>query len=161
MKGLFMSQRQAVAMTQPEIDDFLAGRHVMNLATIGPTGRPHLVGMWYGWAPDGRIAFHTYSRSQKVKNLGRNSALTALVEDGTSYNELRGVQLVCDAEVTDDRDIVHAIAESTYERYNAATDGPLTDEIRPLLHAYMAKRVGVLLTVVDTASWNHAKLANG
>ncbi|MEM9514724.1 MAG: pyridoxamine 5'-phosphate oxidase family protein [Actinomycetota bacterium] len=148
-------------MTDAEIDDFLAGRRVMNTATIGPTGRPHLVAMWYGWAPDGRLAFHTYARSQKIQNLRRNPALTALVEDGEAYNELRGVQLACDAEITDDRETVNAIAESTYERYNAASDGPLTDDTRPFLHAYVAKRVGVLLDVVETASWSHAKLPAG
>ena len=63
-----------------------------------------------------------------------------------------------DAEIVDDRDIVHAVAESTYERYTAEQSGPLNDDTRPFLHAYVAKRVAVLLDVVDTASWDHAKL---
>ena len=153
-----MSKRASIAMNDQEVADFLAGRHVMNMATIGPTGRPHLVGMWYGWAPDGRLACHTYPRSQKIKNLERNPALTALVEDGAVYDELRGVQLMCDAEIVDDRDIVHAVAESTYERYTAEQSGPRNDDTRPFLHAYVAKRVAVLLDVVDTASWDPAKL---
>lgn len=145
-------------MSVNEIDSFLAGRRVMNLASLGPDGRPHLVAMWYGFTSSGQIGFATYGRSQKIRNLERNPALTALVEDGERYDELRGVQLVCDTILTSERDVVHEIGESLYERYHAEHDGPLTDEIRPFVHAHMAKRTAVLLDVVDTASWNHAKL---
>lgn len=156
-----MADRSAVRMTDEEVDLFLTGRRVMNLATVRPDGRPHLVAMWYGWAPDGRLALATYSRSQKVLNLRRQPLLTALVEDGERYTELRGVQLVCDVTLSDDRDVVNAIGESLYERYHAEHDGPLTDEIRPFVHAGMAKRTGVLLDVVEIATWDHAKLGGG
>lgn len=153
-----MSQREEAQMSDDEISAFLAGRRVMNLATIGATGRPHLVAMWYGYTSSGQIGFATYSQSQKIMNLRRNAVLTALVEDGEHYGELRGVQLACDATLTDDRRIVNEIGESLYERYQAAEAGPLTDEIRPFVHAHMAKRTAVLLDVVDTASWDHSKL---
>lgn len=156
-----MSPRHAVRMTATEVDEFLSGRRVMNIATINPDGRPHLVAMWYGWAPDGRLAFTTYSRSQKVKNLERTPVLTALVEDGDQYDELRGVQLRCDATLSDDRDVVNRVGESIYERYRAGVDGPLTNDIRPLIHAAMRKRIAIVLDVVDTASWDHAKLSPG
>jgi PPOX class probable F420-dependent enzyme len=153
-----MSQRKTIQMTAIEVNCFLADPRVMSLATTGPNGRPHLVAMWYAWAPDGRLAFTTYSTSQKIKNLERNSALTALVEDGEQYDQLRGVQLLCDATLVDDRDIVHAVGESIYQRYRAATDGELTDAVRSLIHAGMRKRTAVLLDVVESTSWDHAKL---
>ena len=34
-----MSKRASIAMNDQEVADFLAGRHVMNMATIGPTGQ--------------------------------------------------------------------------------------------------------------------------
>lgn len=153
-----MSRRAEIQMTEEEIDAFLAGRRVMNLATVGRDDRPHLVAMWYGWAPDGRLAFSTYRSSQKVKNLERRPILTALVEDGERYEELRGVQLACDVELTTDTEVLHPLAESVYERYHAAEHGALTDEIRPFVHGGMAKRTAVLLDVVETSSWDHAKL---
>jgi PPOX class probable F420-dependent enzyme len=153
-----MSRRAATRMTDHEVETFLAGRRVANIATIGADGRPHVVAMWYGWAPDGRIAFATYTSSQKVVNLRRRAVLTALVEDGERYEELRGVQLKCDSELSEDRDTVNAVGESLYERYHAEASGPLTDEIRPFVHAGMMKRTAVLLDVVDIASWDHAKL---
>lgn len=153
-----MSQRTRVRMSDDEISTFLSGRRVMNLATIGPGGRPHLVAMWYGYTSSGQIGFATYSQSQKIKNLQRNGSLTALVEDGEHYGELRGVQLLCDTTLSDDRHIVNELGESLYERYQAEDAGALTDEIRPFVHAHMAKRTAVLLDVVDTASWDHSKL---
>jgi PPOX class probable F420-dependent enzyme len=156
-----MQQREAVRMTAAEVDDFLRARRVMNVATIGADHRPHLVAMWYGWSPDGLLAFATYRRSQKIRNLQRSPVLTALVEDGEQYAELRGVQLVCDVTLTDDSHVVNAIGESLYNRYHAEREGPLTDELRPLVHAGMAKRTAVLLDVIDTTTWDHSKLRSG
>jgi Pyridoxamine 5'-phosphate oxidase len=42
------TQRASIAMGRDEVDQFLRGRHTMALATTGPSGRPHVVAMWYG-----------------------------------------------------------------------------------------------------------------
>lgn len=152
-----MSRREQIRMTDEEVEAFLAGRRVMSIASIGADGRPHLVAMWYGLV-DGRPAFTTYGRSQKVVNLRRDPRLTGLVEDGETYDELRGVELVGHVEVVEDLDVVHAVGESVYERYWAEQSGPLTDETRPLLHATLRKRVALVLHVERTVSWDHRKL---
>lgn len=154
-----MSQRERIRMTDEEIDEFLDAPRVMNVATIGSDDRPHLVAMWYSTAPDGRLAFTTYRSSQKIANLRRRPVLTAMVEDGERYEELRGVQLKCDVELSDDPDVLNALGEASYTRYHAPISGPLTDDMKPFIHAGMVKRTAVLLDVVETASWNHAKLA--
>ena len=58
--------------------------------------------MWYGFTPDGRLGFETFAKSQKIQNLRRDPRITALVEDGDVYEQLRGVELVGTAEVTED-----------------------------------------------------------
>src|SRR5919205_168015 len=98
-------------MTSEEVDAFLAGRRTMNVATIGPTGHPHLVAMWYGFV-DGRPAFWTFGRSQKMRNLRRDPKLTALVEDGATYAELRAVELVGTRRIVEDPRLVVAIGTS-------------------------------------------------
>ncbi len=47
------------------------------MATIGPTGTPHVMGMWYG-VIDGQIWFETTIKSQKVQNLRRDDRLTCM-----------------------------------------------------------------------------------
>ena len=60
---------------------YLDEQRVLNVATIGPTGHPHLVAMWYAMV-DGRPAFWTFGKSQKVVNLRRDPKITGLVESG-------------------------------------------------------------------------------
>ncbi len=59
------SRRDQITMTPDEVAAFLAERQTMNVATIGPTGHPHVVAMWYGFL-DGRPAFWTFAKSQKI-----------------------------------------------------------------------------------------------
>jgi len=150
------SRRDQIKMTPDEVGAFLAGRRTMNVATLGPTGHPHLVAMWYGFL-DGAPAFWTFAKSQKILNLRRDPRISALVEDGDTYNELRGVELVGTGEIVADHDALMALGTSVAERYN----GPVTDEVRPFIEAQAAKRLGVVLRVEQVVSWDHTKLAGG
>jgi PPOX class probable F420-dependent enzyme len=145
-------------MTPAEVDEFLAGRHVMNVATIGRDGRPHLVAMWYGFL-DGKPAFWTFAKAQKVVNLRRDPRLTCLVEDGDVYEELRGVELVATGTIVEDYDAVLEIGKSVGLRYT----GPvaLSEAALPFLEAQARKRVGVVLHVERVVSWDHRKLGGG
>ena len=64
-------RRDLIRMTPEEIDEFLHGRRMMNIATHNHDGTIHLVAMWYGFTPDGRPAFETFAKSQKIQNLRR------------------------------------------------------------------------------------------
>lgn len=149
-----MSRRDAIRMTDEEVDAFLAERHTMNVATLGPDGRPHLVAMWYGFFEDGAPGFWTYGRSQKIVNLRRDPRITCLVEAGETYDQLRGVELVADGVVVEDREEVLQLGASVVDRYS----GPYTPEGRPTLEKAGAKRVAVRLEVRDVVSWDHRKL---
>jgi PPOX class probable F420-dependent enzyme len=152
------SRRSQVAMSPDEVETFLREPNVINLATVRADGRPHLVAMWYGFAPDGRLGVVTYRTSQKVRNLERSPFVTGLVEAGDTYQELRGVQLISDATVSDDPDLVVAIGRSVTERHDPdALTG--ANETEAALRRRMAKRVAVVLDVVETISWDHRKLA--
>jgi nitroimidazol reductase NimA-like FMN-containing flavoprotein (pyridoxamine 5'-phosphate oxidase superfamily) len=97
------SRRDQIKMSPAEVDEFLAGRRTMNVATNGPSGYPHVVAMWYGFV-DRKPAFWTFGRSQKIVNLRRDDRLSALIEDGDTYEMLRGVELVGRGRIVDDRD---------------------------------------------------------
>ncbi len=148
-----MSRRDLIRMTPEEVEAFLAGRHTMNLATIGPDGFPHLVAMWYGFV-DGKPAVWTYGKSQKVRNLERDPRITALVETGDTYDQLQGVELVGHATLADDRDTVMAVGRSVWERYT----GQWSDDAAGAVAAMGAKRVAIIIDVAKTVSWDHRKL---
>ena len=148
-----MSRRDQIRMSAEEIDEFLSGRHTMNVASFNHDGTIHLVAMWYA-VLDGDPVFWTYGRSQKIKNLERDPRITVLVESGEEYAELRGVELVGRAEVLREKADVLAIGEAVYERYF----GPVTDETRPYVELTGAKRFGVRIEVERVVSWDHSKL---
>jgi PPOX class probable F420-dependent enzyme len=148
-----VNQRGLIKMTAEEVDEFLRGRHSMTMSTISPDGRIHSVAMWYGFL-EGAIAFETKAKSQKVQNLRRDPRLTCLVEDGESYDQLRGVSLVGRGEIIDDPDRMWELGVSVFERYNA----PYTEEMKPFVEVMLNKRVVVKLHVDKTVTWDHRKL---
>lgn len=148
-----MSRRDQIRMTDDEVAAYLDGRHTMNIATYNHDGSIHLVAMWY--AMDGtNPVFWTYNKAQKIKNIERDPRITCLVETGDVYEELKGVELVGRAELITERDRFMAIGEMIVDRYQ----GPMTDEMRPFVHAAGEKRFAVRVHVERTVSWDHSKL---
>ena len=116
-----MSRRNQIQLTDAEVDAYLhEPGHTLNVASFGPDGGIHLVAMWYGFV-EGRIAFHTYGKSQKMQNFRRDPRFTALVETGSRYEELKGVELVGTVELIDDLDWKLALVASSGERYPSST----------------------------------------
>lgn len=148
-----MKRRDLIRMTDDEVQEFLGGRHTMNVATVNHDGSIHLVAMWYGFV-DGRPAFWTYGRSQKILNLERNPQVTCLVETGAVYEELQGVELVGRAMLVPDYEGRMVIGRSVFERYF----GEWSEEVQPYIEQTGAKRVGVIVEVDRVVSWDHRKL---
>jgi len=150
-------------MTGEEIAAFLEAQRTVQTATNGPDGFPHLTTLWYGLV-DGAIAVWTYRKSQKVKNLERDARITALVESGELYSELRGVMIQGTARLLTEVDDVMRVAELVYTR-NAdrfgATEyrgGSLDRGSREALEHMSAKRVAIVVEPEIVISWDHAKL---
>jgi len=140
-------------MSDAEIGDYLQRSRTMNLATLGEDGHPHLVAMWYAWI-DGEIWFETKAKSQKAVNLRRDPRVTCLVEDGLTYDRLRGVSVEGRAEIVDDADALWRVGVSIWERYN----GPYSEEVRPLVEVMLNKRVAIRVDARRIRSWDHRKL---
>lgn len=146
-------QRAQIVMSEAEIADFVASSRTGTLATIGPDGQPHLTAMWYG-VVDGEIWLETKAKSQKAVNLTRDPRASFLLEDGNTYDTLRGVSFEGVAEIVEDPDAIFRVGVSVWERYN----GPYTDEVRPMVDQMMHNRVAVRIVTRRTRSWDHRKL---
>jgi Pyridoxamine 5'-phosphate oxidase len=152
------SKRAAIQMTPEEIDGYLAEQKVLNVATIGPSGHPHVVAMWYE-VIDGKVTFWTFGKSQKILNLRRDPKMTGLVESGESYNELKGVELVGTGRIVEDYEDVLAIGKAIGVKYNGTA--AISDAALPFLEAQARKRLGVVFEVERNVSWDHSKLSGG
>ena len=64
------------------LDDFLGQPMMARVATTNRNGSPHCVPLWYRFNPsDGTFEISTGAESVTVKNLGRNAAISVLVDD--------------------------------------------------------------------------------
>ena len=149
------NRRDAITMNDAEVQAYLEEQRILNVATIGPTGHPHLVAMWYV-VRDGRPTFWTFDTSQKVVNIRRDARVSALVESGDAYRELRGVEMRATARLVEDADEILEIGTAVAMKYT----GPVgvSDEAMPFLEQQVAKRVGVQIEIDHVVSWDHTKL---
>ncbi len=153
-----MSRRDQIRMTPDEISEYLAGQKVINVATISPNGRPHLAPLWY-YPHEVGIATWTYGSSQKAKNLERDPRATVLIEDGESYEKLRGISLEADVEVFTDTDTVAQMGFKLMGRYSGIQPGdPIPDELAAFVLKQAEKRIGLVFKPTKIVSWDHTKL---
>ena len=95
------SGRDGLRMSTEEVAAFLAAGRRVQVATFDAAGGIHLVPMSYlFW--DGAAGAVDRPGSQKVRNLRRNPAIACLVEEGTTFEEFRAVQLRGRAELIED-----------------------------------------------------------
>lgn len=147
------NQRGQVQMDDAEVDAFLTEQRSSTVATIGKDGAVHLVAMWYAWL-DGHVYLETKAKSQKVVNLRRDPRMSFLVENGHTYDQLRGVALEGTGVVLEDEQLVWDVCVNVFERYNA----PYTGEMRPFVEVMARNRVVVRLDADRVRSWDHRKL---
>ncbi len=147
------NQRAQIVMSDSEIAEFVAINRTGTLATVGPDGQPHLTAMWYG-VVDGEIWLETKAKSQKAVNLRRDSRVSFLLEDGQTYDTLRGVSFEGVAEIVDDPEAIFRVGVSVWERYT----GPYSDDVKPFVDQMMKNRIAVRIVSRRTRSWDHRKL---
>lgn len=147
------NQRARVEMTPEEISAYVATRRTATLVSLGPTGHPHAVAMWFAVIDD-VLWFETKAKAQKAVNLRRDPRVTVLMEDGLTYDTLRGVSLEGRAEIVDDPEALWAVGVNVWERYH----GPYTEELKPMVEYMLHKRIAIRVDVQRVRSWDHRKL---
>jgi PPOX class probable F420-dependent enzyme len=148
-------QRHTIAMTPAEVSELIGAVRSVTLATILPTGHPHLVPMWFTLI-DEIPAFTTYAKSQKARNLERDPRITILAEAGTEYTQLRGVQFIGTARLSNNYSEVLSVMTAAARRYigEESVRGPGLAALEAQAH----RRVAVFLDVERIISWDHRKL---
>ena len=109
-------RRDQIKLSDSERTELLESERVVVVSSNGVRGWPHSMPMWFV-VRDGEIWVWTYAKSQKVRNLERDPRATLLVETGTEYTELRGVQIEAEAELIRDPDRVAEFGAELTVRY--------------------------------------------
>jgi PPOX class probable F420-dependent enzyme len=153
--------RKDITMTHDEQQAFLGQGHTLIVTTIGKDGWPHAAPMWY-FLDAGRVAFRTFTKSQKIVNLQRNSKITVLLEEGADYEELRGIMIKGTARlVTDPAQVLAMYGELSRKYAFVGTEViPLEGEaLEAAFGRFAPKNTGVIVEPESIVSWDHRKLA--
>ena len=157
--------RKDISMTEAEVLAFLRdGQKALQVASNDPDGYPHLVPMWFV-VEDGKVAFRSFSKSQKIRNLQRDPKVTVLVEQGKDYSELQGAMIKGTATLIEDADYcldVYVALAARYPYFPGVEPGSTPDDaVREHFAEHAKKQTAVIVEPVEIASWDYRKLRGG
>ncbi len=151
------SLRDKIKMSEEELSSFLQKQISLQIGTINKDGSPHLTTMWYLYDGENFI-FHTYTKSQKIINLKRDSRITLLTEAGNQYSDLQGIIVYGNAEIINGEDSLEEVIrymEMVGEKYIKDEDGAQYIEGMKL---QAPKRSVVIVKPSNFISWDHTKI---
>lgn len=152
------SRRDQIKLTPDEIAGYLGDAQTVIVGSNGPRGVPHLMPLWFVMRGE-EIWGWTFAKSQKAKNLERDPRASLLVEDGVTYDQLRGVMIECDVELPRDAATVRQIGIDLFTKYG---DGaPPAEPVIQMIEAQTPKRVALRMIPRRYVSWDHRKLGGG
>jgi len=154
-----VSRRDQIRMTDAEREKFLADAQTIIICSTDPKGYPHPMPMWFGVEDDGAVVMTTFTKSQKIRNVERNPKVSLLAEDGTVYNELRGVVIYGKAELVREQEaVLDILAKVTAKNTGGAGNTADPEALRKGLMATVPKRTGIRIRPERIVSWDHRKL---
>ena len=144
---------RSLSLSAEERDDFLGAARTCRVATISASG-PHVSPLWFLWH-GGSLWLYSISSSQRFKDLERDPRIAVVVDDGTGFDELRGVELAGTARVvgevprTGERHVEELVeVEAAYARKY---------QDRPTLR-YDARHAWLEVSVDKLVSWDFRKM---
>lgn len=149
--------RDAIRMNEDEVVALLEECKSLQVATLDKDGAPHLTTVWFAYR-DGAYLFETYGKSQKVVNMRRDARVAVLAEQGTTYDQLRGVSVQGRAQIVDGGEDLLRLMKVIVARNHTGLDDA---EVEKIAASMIEKRVVVVVRPEKVISWDHRKLRLG
>ena len=140
--------RLDLSLTQEELEAFLTRQRTVRLATVDGTGRPQVVPLWFVWL-DGTMFFNSTLGNVTVRNVEANPIVSAVVDDGDAYDELRGTLLRGPLERADGDDRVDRVKALWSAKYMGGN---------PVPYDRWRNRVWLRLVPERISSWDFRKI---
>ena len=90
--------RLDLSLTDEELEEFLARQWTVRVATAAEDGTPHVIPLWFVWL-DGVMYLNSTLGNVTVDNITRSGKASAVVDDGETYDTLRGVVVTGTVEI--------------------------------------------------------------
>ena len=151
------SLRDKIKMSKEEMTSFLKNEISLQIGTINKDGSPHLTTMWYFYDGNSFI-FHTYTKSQKIINLKRDSRITVLTETGSQYSDLQGIIAYGEVEIINGKDSPEEVIKYMDLVGNKYIKGEDSAQYLEGMKLQAPKRSVVIIKPSKFISWDHSKL---
>ncbi|MFH1104475.1 MAG: pyridoxamine 5'-phosphate oxidase family protein [Actinomycetota bacterium] len=152
--------RKDITFTAQETAAYLEAGRTVIVASFNKDGSTHLAPMWYV-VEGGKVAFRSFTKSQKIINLLRDPRITVLVETGDAYGELQGIMIRGTATLIDDPAFTLALYGRLAAKYGMVGDAPVVLDPAALEAAFgrfAPKNTSVIVEPNKITSWDHSKL---
>jgi nitroimidazol reductase NimA-like FMN-containing flavoprotein (pyridoxamine 5'-phosphate oxidase superfamily) len=117
--------RLDIALAPEELDAFLDSSRTVRVATVDDRGQPHVVPLWYVWL-DGTMFVNTTRGNRLVRELEAHPRAAATVDDGDSYENLRGVVLHGTLDEADGDPRLDPVIQAFSQKYYGGNPPPFT-----------------------------------
>jgi general stress protein 26 len=114
-----------IELTANERWELLEQNMVMRLATVDPSGRPHIVPIWYlSHHESGNIYFSTPEDTRKARDIAETPKVSLTVDEGVYYFELQAVVVEGEAFIVNDDKERAMVEEGWCQKYFEQPDRP-------------------------------------
>ena len=131
-----------------ELERYLGAQRTVRVATADADGTPHVIPLWFVWL-DGVMFLNSTAGNVTVDNMLRSGRAAAVVDDGETYDVLRGVVVTGRVEEADDDPRLPDVERTWSEKYLGGNEPP---------YRKWKGRMWLRLVPDRTASWDFRKI---
>jgi len=137
-------------MSERESNDFLAKGRILEVASIGPDGIPHIAPIWYVYE-NGKFYMQTGPRSRKARNIRANSKVSYCVDVGEAFYDLKAVVGEGTARILTDKTLSDELGRKILQKYLGDLNSQEAKQLASLEH------VLIEITPTTKTSWDYSK----
>lgn len=137
-----------ISLTPEELDEYLSTQRTTRVATADANGVPHAVPLWFIWL-EGCIFLNTTLGNVTVDNWTASGKATAVMDDGETYDALRGATVTARVERADDDPRIPKVESMWSDKYMGGN---------PVPYGAWRNRAWFRLDPIRIASWDFRKI---
>ncbi len=137
-----------IELTRDELEEYLATQRTTRVATAAADGTPHVVPLWFVWF-DGAMFLNSTLGNVTTDNMIERGKATAVMDDGDTYDALRGAVVTAHAEQADDDPRIPEVERTWSDKYLGGNEVP---------YRLWKNRAWFRLDPERTASWDFRKI---
>lgn len=145
---------RGIGMSTEEENEFIGTQRQLYLATISPSGWPHVAPVGFARLDDGSVYVLTHPNQRKSQNIFHNNKVAVVFESGETYTTLKGVFMHGYATVVTDQERWPELERAWVDQHYGGTIPDIVKKVYTLRDGW----IWFEITPVHTISWDNSNL---